>query len=113
MGLRAILWLWLVLMLSLTSVTAAVARGQMAGSADMVICAGGTEATVTLDAFGRAMVRHPCPDCTAAGHALLAVPAKLVPVAGRQAVALLPASGKAKPDLAGIAPVARGPPLAG
>jgi hypothetical protein len=64
MTLRPILGLLLALLLAVTSVTMAVARGQSPMGRDVIICAGAGTSTITLDANGnpvRAM--HPCPDC--------------------------------------------------
>lgn len=61
---RPILALCLALVLSLTSVTMAVARGQATGGMSMVICSGYGVVTITVDEHGNpAGPVHPCPDC--------------------------------------------------
>lgn len=110
---RAVLGLLLALVLSVTSATAAVARGQMAGAVEMVVCAGAGTATVTLDASGTPVSAHHCPACTAAPHALTGqAPAFALRPATRSValrVGVLAGWRGADPS----APVARGPPLAG
>lgn len=111
MMLRRCLALCLTILLTLTSVTAAVARGQMAGATEMVVCAGGGTMTVTMDAAGRpvAHVRH-CPVCTAASAAVAGAvaPVTLRPVTRSEVVGMRMAPRSA----GGVALVAmaRGPP---
>lgn len=109
---RAVLGLFLVMLLSVTSVTAAVARGQMAGAVDLVICAGAGLGTVTLDATGMPVSRHHCPVCTAAPVAVTpdAPAMALRPVTRAVAVAVVNRAGWQGADVP--VPVARGPPLA-
>lgn len=61
------------LLLTLTllwgSVTEAVARSEMAGAADQVICGGYGTFTLTLDANGNPVTRHPCTHCLSAAVA--------------------------------------------
>lgn len=65
--LRLIFGLLFAFVLSVTSVTAAVARGQMAGASELVLCSGGVAATVMVDATGRKVEGpHHCPLCLAA-----------------------------------------------
>lgn len=104
--------LLLALMLALTSVTEAVARGQSAGITEMVICSAWGVSTVTLDAEGNPVApSHPCAVCLAAtGGALL--PAVALPPARPLAAALLwlpPGAGDAASRPAPVA-LARGPP---
>jgi hypothetical protein len=68
MTLRVIMGLVLSVLLSLTSVTMAMARVQIAGSMQISICSGdGTHHEITLDANGNPIdVPHHCPDCAAA-----------------------------------------------
>ncbi len=112
MMLRGGLALCLTVLLSLTSVTAAVARGQMAGATEMVVCAGGAPVTVTIDATGQPVARaHHCPVCTAASAAVAGAvaPVTLRPVTRSEAV-----PPKMVPRLAGgvaLVAVARGPPV--
>ena len=65
---RVIIGLVLSVLLSLTSVTMAMARVQIAGSMQITICSGdGTHYEITLDANGNPIdVPHHCPDCAAA-----------------------------------------------
>lgn len=59
----------LALLLIVSSITMAVARGQMASGSEMVICSGFGEISVTLDADGNPVTSvpqstaYPCPDC--------------------------------------------------
>lgn len=101
----------LVIMLSLTSVTAAVARGQMAGAVEMVICAGGSAGTVMLDATGQPVEAHRCPVCTAAGSgAAVPVDASVArPVTPAEAMRF--GAGAALRKVEAGVPVARGPPV--
>lgn len=112
MRLRRALAVLLVLMLSVTSVTAAVARGQMAGAVDLVICAGGGVATVTLDAAGQPVTRvHHCPVCTAASASMegAAAPAVLRPET--RAADVGPVAVLDVVSCRGVVAVARGPPV--
>lgn len=101
------------LVLSLASVTAAVARGQMAGSYQMVVCAGADIATLTLDPRGVPVgVVHHCPDCTAAaGLALLAVPVQVLLSGVTKGVPLDMAVVALRAGVAPFVAVARGPPV--
>ena len=114
MMLRGCFAFCLAVMLSLTSVTAAVARGQMAGATDVVVCAGAGVVTITLDAAGRPVtVAHHCPVCTAASAASFAgaPPAIMSPLTRSEALAVavvLPLHGGAMPVA-----MARGPPVRG
>lgn len=102
----------LAVVLGLTSVTMAVARAQMLGSTETVICSGNGVASVTLDADGNPTGPVPdCPDCLS-GAATFGWPAPsalpLRPATAATAICL-PAA------VAGIAastptPLARGPP---
>lgn len=109
--LRLIARLLLVLSLTLTSVTSAVAHMQAAGSQQIVLCGQpGEEKTVTLDAFGNPVTSgHHCPDCLAvtAGAPPADMAAERPQGRGlRQQITLtaLPEFGQ------GVAPTARGPP---
>lgn len=59
----------LALLLIVSSITMAVARGQMASGSEMVICSGYGVISVTLDADGNPVApapqktAYPCPDC--------------------------------------------------
>jgi hypothetical protein len=76
---RSLSGVLLALVLAITSVTMAVARGHAAaavGGTEMVICTGYGLVKVTLDAEGNPTGPvHPCPDCVAAGAALVPQPA--------------------------------------
>ncbi|MBC2834252.1 hypothetical protein [Paragemmobacter straminiformis] len=110
--LRAFVSLFLAVLLSLTSVTAAVARSQMAGATELVVCAGSGTAEITLDATGAPISRpHHCPVCTAASAGIVAGVAPQVqrPVTRSEPqVCAMPL-----PDAGAGAPVpsARGPPV--
>lgn len=107
---RALIALFLGLVLAVSSVTAAVARAEMAGAVEMVVCAGEGTGTVTLDPSGQPVMAHHCPDCTAAQAALAGpvVPGAERPVTRGEGLGLA-----SLPDVADglrVAPVARGPP---
>lgn len=110
--LRSIAGLLLALVLGVSSVTMAVARGHAAAQGTaMVICTGYGLVTVTLDAQGNPTGPvHPCPDCVA-GMAALAVAPAVVPVLalrrGRAARAMARPVPVARPRRARRA---RGPP---
>lgn len=113
MTLRVLSGLFLALVLSLTSVTMAVARGQMIGAITVELCADhGAGATITLDAQGNPVetVLH-CPDCLVAtpapGGAPVTVPARPVTRSEPQVCVLtLPVEDAETPEA-----LARGPPL--
>lgn len=107
---RLLTALFLGLTLAVTSVSAAVARSEMAGAVQMVICAGGTEGMVTLDPSGKPVTGHHCPDCTAASVALAG---PLVQGAERpvtRAEAQVVPMRLSVVATAGMVPAARGPP---
>lgn len=97
MRLRPLLSLGLALVLALTSLTMAVARGQAMPAGEMVICSGYGVTTVTVDAQGNPVgILHPCPKCLSAlalwlaptppatpsaplGHSRLAAPVPMLP----------------------------------
>lgn len=104
--------LFLSVVLAVTSVLLAVARGQPAGVADMVICSDGAAVTVRIDAQGNPVAaRHHCPDCLtaiatagAAPHAPLGTQvlwARVAPPSAVKAIAIHPV--RAAPP--------RGPPV--
>jgi len=109
--LRLVAHLLLVLSLSLTSVTTAVAHMQAAGSQQIVLCGQpGVEQTVTLDAFGNPVVTdHHCPDCLAAtaGEAPLAPRLTRPETRGERQAQPAPSRPATAPE---ITPGARGPP---
>jgi hypothetical protein len=67
---RSLLSLLLALTLATTSVSAAVMHNEMRGASQIEICADSQGAsgltTITLDATGKQITHHNCPDCTAA-----------------------------------------------
>ncbi len=110
---RVILSLLLSLILVLAAQTEAVARSEMSGSYDQVICGANGAEQITLDAAGHAVHRHPCTHCLAASVATADTSA-----AGDGLSAPLTKGQRLWPDLAGQArfanppaPVARAPPF--
>ena len=100
----------LAVVLSLTSVTLAVARTQMPGSTDVVICSGYGVVSVTLDAAGNPTGPvHACPDCLTGAATFLPPSAPLLRPATRAITIDLPA---AFTGIAASLPAAtaRGPP---
>lgn len=65
MILRALFFAFMAAILSLTSVTAAVAHMRAAGAVQIVLCGTpGVDEVITLDAFGEPMPTvHHCPEC--------------------------------------------------
>ncbi len=64
--LKLLLTLCLCLTMLVTSLTSAIARGQMAFGQTLVICANGAPLSITLDAHGNPVTpAHTCPDCLA------------------------------------------------
>ena len=62
------------LVLAMTSVSMAVARGGMSLSGSMVLCIGATQQLVPLGPDGAPQdTQHPCPDCTMGAMALTEV----------------------------------------
>lgn len=108
---RALIALVLSLLLALASQTEAVARSEMAGAQDQVLCGAYGAVAVTLDATGHRIAAHPCTHCLAASAVMadLASPAAL-PMAPARFVVLHPAS-RAQMVLQPLTrPMARGPP---
>lgn len=70
---RSLLSLLLALTLATTSVSAAVMHNEMRGASQIEICADSQDglAIITLDATGKQISHHNCPDCTAAMAAIL------------------------------------------
>ena len=62
---RLILSLMLSILLALASQSEAVARSEMAGSYDQVVCGANGAQQITLDVQGHAVHRHPCTHCLA------------------------------------------------
>lgn len=112
MMLRVLSGFLLAVMLCVTSVTAAVARGQMAGAVDLVVCSGAGSVTVTLDAAGQPVRHvHHCPVCTAASAAVAgaSAPCALRPVTRADVLVRRGLSGQAR--ALPLVAVARGPPV--
>lgn len=99
------------LCLMLGAVGQAVAQAEMAGMTDLVLCGATGQTTVTLDANGQPVQRHPCTHCLA-GIGMALGPQRPVsqPPALQRAERLLHATRT--PNLAAtlLTPVARGPP---
>jgi hypothetical protein len=113
MMLRLISSVCLALILSLTSVTAAVAHMRAAGAVQIVICGTpGVEEVVTLDAFGDPipMVHH-CPDCLTLVAGVSPDAPQVARPMGQMVQVRVGLSGPdAHPQVA-PRPSARGPPL--
>lgn len=94
-----------------TSVTQAVARGQMAGFRMVQLCVGGEAVSAIEDAQGKPVDQlHTCPDCIAVTAALPpGAIAPGLPLVGRMHV-LLPALAFDRAQTASDA-CARGPPV--
>ncbi len=113
MMLRLLSSLCLALILSLTSVTAAVAHMLAAGAMQIVICGTpGVEEVVTLDAFGDPMpVMHHCPDCLTVVAGMSPDAPQVARPMGRMAQVRVGLSGPDAHPVAVPRPTARGPPL--
>jgi hypothetical protein len=100
------------LLLAVTSVTQAIARGQGTGVTEAVICANGMAITVLLDAQGNPVPQHAhCPDCLVLAHAAgdtARLPEFRPAARPDPVVALRPLSAPPAP-IAAAAP--RGPPV--
>lgn len=108
---RALLALFLSLILALASQGEAVARSEMAGASDLVLCAAAGTTTVTLDANGHPVHARACTHCLAAGVvADLVAPPELAAPVSRGVRLVLP---QPAPHLfrAPISPSARAPPV--
>ena len=82
--LKPLLTVALCLIVLATSVTQALARGQMATGRMVQLCAGGQVVSVMMDAQGNPVDRsHQCPDCLALTAALPPVSSSPHPKAGR------------------------------
>jgi len=109
---RGLVPLLLALVLSVTSVTSAVARAEQGALTQMVICSMGAERLVTVDARGQPVERaHHCPDCLAALSALPRIAPAERPVT-RVTVVVPPGDRPLSLPPRGHGPVlARGPPV--
>jgi hypothetical protein len=111
--LHALTALALALILTLTSGTLAMARGQAMAAGEIVICSGGAVVTVAVDAEGKPTgPAHICPDCALTLFAAAAPPAAILMLAETASALVLPATQH--PALAPhiLAATARGPPSA-
>ena len=105
----------LVLAVALASVHTAIGRAEARGAQQVVVCAGGGTATVSLDAHGQPVRHlHICPDCVLGGLALTAaLPPQLT--APRLSAARL--AGPGRSQLRGMRRMmrvrSRGPPARG
>jgi|GEM_PF-3348489 len=110
---RVVLSLLLSILLAFAAQAEVVARSQMAGAYDQVVCAANGAKQITLDSTGHTVHRHSCTHCLAANacaaDAASAGPWLAAPFTKGQCL---------RPDLAaqvkldrGSAPFARGPPF--
>ena len=111
---RVVLSLLLSLFLAFSSQAEVVARSEMAGAYDQVICGANGAQQITLDSTGHTVRRHPCTHCLAAS-AIAADAAS----AGPWLAAPFSKGQSLRPDLTaqavldrGVAPTARAPPFA-
>lgn len=112
MMVRLISSVCLALILSLTSVTAAVAHMRAAGAVQIVICGTpGVEEVVTLDAFGDPLpVVHHCPDCLTLVAAVAPEASQVVRPMGRGMAVAAGRGGRVDGPTPSLQPAARGPP---
>jgi hypothetical protein len=107
---RVLLGLVLSVLLAFASQSEAVARSEMAGASDQVLCGASGTLTLTLDAQGQPVHIHPCTHCLAASVVAGLAAAVVLPQpqtrAHRQA---LPRSAQPARRMAPV-PSARGPP---
>jgi hypothetical protein len=104
--------LLLSLCLMLGAVTEAVGQTEMAGMSDLVVCGAAGQITVTLDASGRPVPRHPCTHCLAAGGLALPVITLMPkPPALLAATVQQPEIARWRPLTSRYAPSARDPPV--
>jgi hypothetical protein len=109
--LKPILTFWLCLAMLITSVTSAVARGQMATGQMVQICANGQAISVMVDATGNPVdtTQH-CPNCLAVTGDLPPKMPEFGPSHG-QGIRLTVPMATLIVGLASIPAVARGPPV--
>jgi hypothetical protein len=112
--LRALFPIALALVLALTSVSMAVARGQVAAGERIVICTGAGLVTIEIDAEGNPVGPvHICPDCALGLIAAAATPSVVVARPAPRAADPLPVSAPAALFVQSArSPPVRGPPLA-
>lgn len=111
-ALRPVLAALLALAVALTSVHTAIGRAEARGASDILICAEGGVATITLGADGKPVIHlHGCPDCVLGGLAVTAGATPVATFARRRATRLSRPHGRRSPATARPAPwQARGPP---
>ena len=104
----------LVLALTLTGQSMAMARGATDAAGQMVICTGAGVVVVHVDAEGNPTgPPHICPDCALTVIAALEAPDSLdIPASGAWERARVTAHDLPMPGEAAQIPLARGPPLA-
>ncbi|MGV8986608.1 MAG: hypothetical protein ACOH2H_10020 [Cypionkella sp.] len=108
---HSLLALLLSMLLALASQTEAVARSEMAGAVDQVLCGAYGASTVTLDANGHPIPAHSCTHCIAAGVvADLAIPVILTAAPVTRAVRLTLVQTAQTPAPQALVPCARAPP---
>lgn len=110
---RALFALLLSLVLAISSVSMAVARGQAPMGDTVELCIGGAATTVTLDANGSPVSTPPhlCPDCISAASAFdLPAPLALPVPVWRERQADAGAEPRQTRAVATVFPAARGPP---
>ena len=107
---KPLLTLCLCLTMLVTSVTGAIARGQMAFGQTLQICAQGEPVSITLDANGNPVnTAQTCPDCLAVTAGLPPTPVEYAQPLGRWA--RLPVPNTADPATQDTPHAfARGPP---
>lgn len=107
---RALLALLLSVILAVASQGEAVARSEMAGASDLVLCAQSGTSTVTLDTNGHPIHARACTHCLAAG-VVADLPSRTDVVApATRAERLHPPVIVAQTFRAAIFPTARAPP---
>lgn len=110
---RSIIGLTLALVIAMTSLSMAVARGQAVVGGEIVICTTYGTQTITLDASGTPVgPQHYCPDCALSLFAAASGAALVMPWldAGR-GIRLAPAPLGTLLAAVTLTPSARGPPV--
>lgn len=106
-----LLRLSLILLLALTSIALGHARGQSRIAGQVVLCAGGTVTTVTVDRDGVPVpVVHVCPDMALSVLAGLAPDAPVTATPPQPGPARWVAAARVAEDAERAGPRARGPP---
>lgn len=108
---RPLLALFLSLILALASQAAAVARSEMAGVSDQVICGQSGTDHVTLDASGHVIHARACQHCVAASAVADLSPAMATPARPiGQSTQLAQQPADRGPAARTVLPAVRGPP---